>query len=109
MKDLTIYVHGKGGSAQEAEHYKMRFPKDEVIGFDYHSQTPWEAKKEFFTFFAEKRKQCKRLTLIAISIGAYFALSSLDGALVDRAYFISPVVDMEGLICRMMQWSNVTE
>lgn len=109
MKDLTIYVHGKGGSAQEAEHYRMCFPKDEVIGFDYHAQTPWEAKKEFFAFFAEKRKQCKRLTLIANSIGAYFALSSLDGALVDRAYFISPVVDMEALICRMMEWSNVTE
>lgn len=41
MKDLIVYVHGKGGSAQEAEHYKSLFPKDEVIGFDYHSQTPW--------------------------------------------------------------------
>lgn len=60
-------------------------------------------------FFAEKKKQCKHLTLIANSIGAYFALSSLDKTLVDRAYFISPIVDMENLICNMMQWSNVTE
>ncbi len=59
MKDLIIYVHGKGGSAQEAEHYKTLFPNDEVIGFDYRSQTPWESKKEFFAFFAEKKKQCK--------------------------------------------------
>jgi len=55
MKDLTVYVHGKGGSAQEAEHYKSLFPKDEVIGFDYHSQTPWEAKKEFLAFFTEQK------------------------------------------------------
>ena len=109
MKSLIVYVHGKGGSAQEAEHYKSLFPKDEVIGFDYHSQTPWEAKKEFLAFFTEQKKRYDQLTLIANSIGAYFALSSLDETLVDRAYFISPVVDMENLICNMMQWSNVTE
>ena len=109
MKNLIVYVHGKGGSAGEAAYYKTLFPNSEVIGFDYHSQTPWAAKKEFFAFFAEKKKRCKHLTLIANSIGAYFALSSLDQTLVDRAYFISPIVDMENLICNMMQWSNVTE
>ena len=51
---------------------------------------------------AIEEKQCKHLTLIANSIGAYFALSSLDETLVDRAYFISTVVDMENLICNMM-------
>ena len=29
--------------------------------------------------------------------------------LVDNAFFISPVVDMEALIGNMMKWSNVTE
>ena len=109
MKNFVIYVHGKGGSAQEAEHYKPLFPEDEVIGFDYRSQTPWEAKKEFLAFFAELRNRCEHLTLVANSIGAYFALSSLDGTLVDRAYFISPIVDMEALIREMMRWSGVTE
>ena len=47
--------------------------------------------------------------MVANSIGAFFALSSLDETLVDRAYFISPIVDMENLICNMMQWSNVAE
>lgn len=78
MKSFIVYAHGKDGSAGEAEHYKMLFPQDEVIGFDYRSQTPWEAKKEFFAFFAEKKEKCKHLTLIANSIGAFFALSSLD-------------------------------
>ena len=109
MKRLIVYVHGKGGSAQEAEHYKSLFPKDEVIGFDYHSQTPWEAKKEFLAFFTEQRGRCEHLTLVANSIGAFFTLSSLDETLVDRAYFISPILDMENLICNMMQWSNVTK
>lgn len=109
MKDLIVYVHGKGGSAGEAEHYKTLFPSHEVIGFDYRSRTPWQAKKEFLTFFTEQRGRCEHLTLVANSIGAFFALSSLDETLVDRAYFISPIVDMENLICNMMQWSNVTE
>lgn len=33
----------------------------------------------------------------------------MDETLVDRAYFISPIVDMESLLCNMMQWSHVTE
>ena len=108
-KNIVIYVHGKGGSAEEAEHYKPLFPDSEVIGFDYRAQTPWEAKEEFAHFFAEKRRHCDKLTLIANSIGAFFSLMSLDAAYVDRAYLISPVVDMEKLIGNMLLWANVTE
>ena len=39
MKKLVVYVHGKGGNAQEAEHYKAMFPNCGVIGFDYKSET----------------------------------------------------------------------
>ena len=109
MRQSIIYVHGKGGSAAEAGHYKPLFPNCEVIGFDYRSQTPWEAKEEFPAFFAQQRQSCDRIIWIANSIGAFFTMSALDETLVDRAYFISPVVDMENLIGNMMQWANVTE
>ncbi len=109
MKDLIVYVYGKGGSAQEATHYRTLFSESEVIGFYYQSQTLWEAKEEFPAFFTEKRKHCVRFTLIANGVGAFFALSSLDESLGDKAFFISPVVNMEKLICDMMLWSNVTE
>lgn len=109
MKESIIYVHGKGGSAEEVGHYKPLFPNCEVIGFDYRSQTPWEAKEEFPIFFARQRQRCDRLILIAGSIGAFFSMSALDETLVDRAYLISPVVDMENLIGNMMRWANVTE
>ncbi len=109
MKNIVVYVHGKGGSAEEAEHYQSLFPDSEVIGFDYHAQTPWEAKEEFSAFFNRQRKRCDRIILIANSIGAFFSLSSLDETLVDKCYFISPVVGMEKLIGNMMVWSNVTE
>ena len=109
MEEIIVYVHGKGGSAGEAKHYQALFPNSAVIGFDYHSQTPWDAKDEFPAFFAAQRERGERLTLVANSIGAYFSLHSLGETLVDRAYFISPVVDMEKLIGSMMLWSNVTE
>ena len=32
MKHIVVYVHGKGGSPAEAEHYKSLFPDSEVIG-----------------------------------------------------------------------------
>lgn len=109
MKNIVIYVHGKGGSAQEAEHYETLFPDAEVVGFDYRAQTPWEAKEEFLRFFAGQRERCGSLVLVANSIGAYFSMCASAETLIDRAYFISPIVDMEKLICKMMAWAGVTE
>ncbi len=109
MKHIMIYVHGKGGSAAEAEHYKALFPEAEVLGFDYRAQTPWEAKAEFPQFFEKQRKQCDRLTLAANSIGAFFSMSSLDETRMDRGYFISPVRDMKNLIENIMLWTGVSE
>ena len=51
MKDIVVYVHGKGGSAAEAGHYIPLFPDSEVIGFDYRAHDPWEAAEEFPRFF----------------------------------------------------------
>ena len=35
MKRLVLYVHGKGGSAEEAAHYQPLFAGSDVMGFDY--------------------------------------------------------------------------
>ena len=109
MNHRVVYVHGKGGSAAEAEHYKPLFDGCEVVGFDYRAQTPWEAREEFPRFFEPLRSDCDSLTLIANSIGAFFSMTSLSEKHVDRALFISPVVDMEQLIADMMERANVTE
>ena len=109
MKRLVIYVHGKGGSAGEADHYRPLFPDCEVVGFDYRAQTPWEAREEFPRFFGPLRAEHDSPVLIANSLGAFLSMTALSPALVDRALFISPVVDMEGLIAGMMAHANVTE
>lgn len=109
MKQLVIYVHGKGGSAKESEHYKPLFPKCDVIGFDYHSQYPWEAKEEFSRFFDFYCKKYDSVFLIANSIGAFFSMCGFFEKPLLKAMFISPIVNMEKLITDMMMWSNVTE
>ena len=109
MRHLIIYVHGKGGSAEEAKHYQSLFPESDVIGFDYQSQNPREAKSEFPGFFDLHSKGYDAVTLIANSIGAFLSMHALAEKKISQAMFISPIVNMERLISDMMMWSNVTE
>lgn len=109
MKQLVIYVHGKGGSAEEAKHYQLLFAESEVIGFDYKSQNPWEAKSEFSKFYDLNSRGYDSGILIANSIGAFFSMNALSEKKIDKAFFILPIVNMEKLITDMMTWANATE
>ena len=109
MKKLVIYVHGKGGTAAEAKHYQPLFAESDVIGFDYKSQNPWEAKTEFSDFFDSHSKGYDSVILVANSIGAFFSMNALSEKKISKAFFISPIVNMEKLIADMMIWANVTE
>ena len=110
MKNAVIYIHGKGGNAEEANLYKKFFSDAyEVIGFDYKSEFPWEAKKEFSKFFDYINLQYGSITLIANSIGAYYAMLSLADKSIEKAMFISPIVDMEHVILNRMTLSKVSE
>lgn len=106
---LILYVHGKGGNAEECEHYRPLFPGCAVLGLDCRCTTPWEAGAELRAAVEELKRSYESITLIANSIGAYFSMCAGIDALLQRAYFISPIVDMERLILDMMLWANVTE
>ena len=109
MKRIIIYIHGKGGNAEEANHYRPLFTGSDVIGFDYTSQNPWDARIEFSKFFDSYSKSYGEVILIANSIGAFFAMNALAAKSISKALFISPIVNMEKLITDMMLWANVTE
>ena len=109
MKRLVIYIHGKGGNAEEANHYRSLFTGSDVIGFDYTSQNSWDAKIEFSKFFDSYSKAYDEVILIANSIGAFFAMSTLAEKSISKALFISPIVNMEKPIADRMLWANVTE
>ena len=57
-KAVVLYVHGKGGSAAEAEHYRPLFPEADVVGFDYHSKIHGAQNRSF----PRKSRRCRRIT-----------------------------------------------
>jgi len=109
MKTIVIYIHGKGGSAEEAQHYRQLFPEYDVIGLDYQAQTPWDAKQEFSDYFKTIGQTYSTVILVANSIGAYFTMHANPLKQVKHAYFISPIVNMEKLIQDMLQWAGASE
>ena len=109
MKNIVVYIHGKGGSAQEAAHYQPLFANSDVVGFDYEASSPWEAKEEFVPFFEPILKSRKSVMIVANSIGAFFAMHALQDMRIKKAYFISPIVNMENLILNMLSQANASE
>ena len=109
MKDIVVYIHGKNGSAAEAARYRRLFAGSDVLGFDYEARTPWEAKEEFASYFESILKSRKSVTIVANSIGAFFAMHALQDMRIKKAYFISPIVNMENLILNMLSQANASE
>ena len=109
MNKAVIYIHGKGGNAGESQHYESLFRDCDVIGLDYAAQFPWEAKEEFPSLYHSICGNYKSVEIIANSIGAFFTMNSLSDQQIEKAYFISPIVNMEKLIANMMLWADVTE
>ena len=107
--NAVLYVHGKGGSADESSRYEPLFPARDVFGLDYKTFTPWETGAEIRAAVKELKEKYENVILIANSIGAFFSMNADVSADVEKAYFISPIVDMERLIRDMMTWANVDE
>lgn len=109
MKKAMLYIHGKGGSAEEAGHYRRICNAYDVHGLDYKGATPWDTKEEILREYERLRGAYDSISIIANSIGAYFGMHALADRELERAFFISPIVNMEKLISDMMMWAGVTE
>ena len=108
-KQALIYIHGKGGSAADSEYFKPLFSEYDVLGFDYRSENPWEAEAEYRDYFSLLSREYSSITVIASSLGAYFLMVSKVGKYIQKAFFISPIVDMERLIMDMMLRADVSD
>lgn len=108
MKSV-LYIHGMGGSAEEAERFSPLFPGARVEGLEYRGVTPWEAGEEIRDAVKALYEESGGVYIIANSIGAYFCMNAGIDGMIDRAFFISPIVDMESLIRSMMDRAGVTE
>ena len=92
---ILLYIHGKGGNAAESTHYENLFPDCKVSGLDYKTFSPWETGKEIHEAVAGLKTDAESIILIANSIGAFFSMNANLNGLIEKAYFISPLVNME--------------
>ncbi|MBR5429630.1 MAG: alpha/beta hydrolase [Firmicutes bacterium] len=107
--DAVLYIHGKGGSAGESSHYRPLFPGCAVLGLDHRGLTPWEAGAEIRAAVDGLSGGYDSIMLIANSIGAWFSLQAGLNGLIRQAFFISPILDMEGLILELLRQERVSE
>lgn len=120
-ENVFLYVHGKGGCKEEAESLaflaqnigyqvlSIDLPgygerKSEIEKFN-----PWDVISELQEVMCYIKANWKKTSLFAQSIGAYFSMLALKNENFFQTLFVSPIVDMEYLINRMMLWANVSK
>ena len=109
MHGALLYIHGKGGSSHEAEQYKPLCIDCDVYGLDFDDFTPWGTREFILNEFKKIHSRHEKIFVLANSIGAYFSMLALQHCNVERAFFVSPILDIESLILGMMKLSGVTE
>ena len=109
MNNAVLYIHGKGGSAAESAHYVPLFPDCDVVGLTYAGETPWDVGTQIRAAVEELLEGHDGVTLVANSIGAFFSLHAWIDELLQQAFFISPIVDMERLITDLMRQAGISE
>ena len=109
MNKALLYIHGKGGNAQEVEQYKPYFINYDCYGLDFDIFTPFETRKIILNEFEGLHKNHEKISVLANSIGAYFSMIALQNCPVEKALFISPILDMEKLLLEMINSAGITE
>ncbi|WDT65236.1 alpha/beta hydrolase [Companilactobacillus crustorum] len=108
MKKAIIYVHGKGGSALEAENFKKNCPGFDMIGIDYQEYLPWIVREKIQVKYDEIKFNYDQIDLVANSIGVYFSMLALQNSSINKALFISPILDMKKSIYDKLQLLGLT-
>lgn len=65
--------------------------------------------RELREIMAYARKQAEQISVFGCSMGAYFSLLAYAGEEMEKAFFLSPVTDMERVIRNIMRACNVSE
>lgn len=118
---IYLYVHGKGGSKEEASSFAAIAVKNnwQVLSIDLpehgdrkneqNTFYPWNAVPELKQILGYIRQYWHRTSLFANSIGAWFSLLSFGDEQFENCLLVSPILNMERLIGNMMLWADVTE
>ena len=120
-RNVYLYLHGKNGCKEEAERFAATACEAgwQVLAIDLPEHgarknsperlLPWVAVPEIEAVYARMKPVWAHIRLYGVSIGAWLAMQALQGDAPEQALLASPVVDMDNLSGKMMQWANVTE
>ena len=116
-----LYLHGQGGSKAEAASFAAAAEAAgwQTVSIDLPGHgdrmeaaadlVPWQVVPELRGVLKALRDRWGRTALFGSSLGAWFGLLAYPDAPLAGALLLSPVVDMEALIQKMMGWAGVTE
>ena len=93
-----VYIHGLYGNSDESDFYSFFTNKYDVIGLDYRDGNPWEVKDKIIKEFSGIHNKYKSVYVIANSIGAFYTYVYLSEFRINKAFFISPLVNMKEVI-----------
>ena len=107
-RKVAVYIHGLHGSSEEIRDYAFLSQQYVLVGLDYQDGNPWELEQRIKDEFKEITDGCKEIIVIANSIGAFYAYRYLSEFDIKKAFFISPIADMNQIIINMMMDNGVT-
>lgn len=107
--DDCIWILAEEAAEKGIQVLSFDFPQHGERVYEKDLLMPDECVRELQLMYAYAAKHAKKISLFGCSMGAYFELLTFAGAAIDRAWFLSPVVDMEKLIHSLMAYCHVTE
>ncbi len=122
VKKVFIAVHGNMSNKEDAVIQILAEEANQkgyqVLSFDLpehgertNDNTPCKVQfcvSELSIIMNYAKEHWKEVSVFACSIGAYFSLLAYQNDVIEKALFLSPVVNMERIIENMMKWFNVT-
>lgn len=116
-----LMIHGQGGCKEECRDFSelaaSRSWQTAALDLPGHGErrgergglVPWNVVPELERVTRWARGRWASVALRAVSIGAWLGMLACAGEKLSGALFISPLLDMAGLIRRMMQRAGVSE
>ena len=98
---VFLFVHGQGGNKEEAIHFaKIAVPLGyQVIGIDLSiMDMPWNVLPMLLGVKAFLKVHYSSISLRANSIGCWYSMLAFENDEIDKALFVSPILDMKRFI-----------
>lgn len=118
---IFILIHGAGSNKEEAELFAniVKTKGYGVISFDMpeHGERineakplrPWNCIEEIVKVYRYAQSISPHISVFATSLGAYMCLLTFPEIKLERALFLSPILDLQRLIRNLMSAYDITE